>query len=484
MDIYEDIATRSGGNIYIGVVGPVRTGKSTFIASLMEKLVLPNIDNEYELKRATDDVPQSADGKTVMTTQPKFVPSEAAKIDFGNGVHANVRFVDCVGYIVEGAMGTAEEGKERMVATPWSQAEMPFSKAAEIGTKRVITEHSNIAVLVTTDGSFGELPRGVFTEAEERVVNELKEYGRPFIIVLNTATPENEATVALSESLTEKYGVKAMPVNLKAVDEQAVKEILSSILLEFPIKKIVFRTPKWMRMLGKGNRIIADMIHTIAVGIKEVNKMKEYADVVHGFEGNENYTQAEPSADVGTGIVDVELTVKPELFYEQLTEESGETMRDEIDMFRFIMSVSQSKKQFEAVSAAVRNAEKTGFGVVAPDSADMELMEPVVIKQSGRYGVKLKAHSNCLHIFKTDVLAEVSAIVGSEQQTKYLTDEYETSPDKLWDMNMFGKTLRTLAAEELEGKLNGLSEEVQYKLLRILSRIVNENKKNLYCLLF
>lgn len=487
-DIYNDISSRTGGDIYIGVVGPVRTGKSTFIAKFMEKTVLPNISNKLSKQIATDEMPQSADGKMIMTTQPKFIPANAVKVQFKNKASANVRLVDCVGYFVDGATGEKDGDKERLVKTPWSDQSIPFSDAAEIGTKKVIDDYSTIGIVVTTDGSIGEIPRENYEKAEERVVSELKEHNKPFIILLNCKDPDSDSAVMLAETLEEKYGVSVYNTNVTELDSDKISAIMEKVLMEFPMSSINVDLPKWMRALPPESPIIKELAASIRERSEKVTKMKDFASFNDLFENNDNFKAATLNEiKMGEGVAEYSVGAKDGLFYKVLSEASGERLIDEYDLMRYIGSFSENRKEFMKVKDALNEAKETGYGVVRPEISDMCLDEPVLVKQGGKYGVKLRASAASLHIVKVDVSTEVSPIVGTERQgedlVKDLADKYEENPSEIWETNMLGKSLHELVGEGMTAKLNAMPSEVKGKLKKTMTKIVNENKGGLICIL-
>ena len=487
-DIYSNIAKRTDGEIFIGVVGPVRTGKSTFITKFTENFILPNISNKLQKRIATDEMPQSADGKIIMTTQPKFVPASAVKVTFKNKITADVRLVDCVGYFVDGAMGHEEDGNPRLVKTPWSEESIPFEKAAEIGTEKVIEEYSSIGVLVTTDGSFGEIPRSSFVPAEEKVVNKLLESKKPFVIVLNSSEPTSEKTLDLKNKLEEKYGVAVSVCDIKNMSADDISDIMEKILLEFPMLSFNVDLPRWMRILPPENALV----NKVLVGIKgvagEVSKMKDFGVLSDVLNGDEDFNGiALKELDLATGVGEYAAEVSEKAYYKVLSDECGEEISDDYELMRYVKDFSNSKKRFLKIKDALKDAEESGYGVVVPSVEEMELEEPVLVKQGGRYGVKLKASAPSLHIMKVDVATEVSPIVGTEKQGEdlinFIMNKFEDNPQGIWETNMFGKSLFDLVKEGMAGKINAMPKEAQNKMRKTVTRIVNENKGGLICIL-
>ena len=487
-NIYEDIATRSGGDVYIGVVGPVRTGKSTFIKRFMETLVLPNIESEGAKQRATDEMPQSAAGKTVMTTEPKFIPDEAVTVNLDGNAHFNVKMIDCVGYVVPGAMGVTEDGKPRMVLTPWSEEEMPFDRAAEIGTKKVISEHSNIGVLVTTDGTIGELPRESYVAAEKRVVSELRAIDKPFVIVLNSAKPATEEAVNLALSLEDEYGVPVALVNCTELDATDIKKILELVLTEFPISEIAIEIPKWIDSLEDTHPLKKQLYDRLLKSAEAVEKVGEVKSVFGAIGENDfGITVTQKSTDLSTGSCHLEVNTPEKLFYKVLGEETGFVLDGEESLIGIMSELSKMKKEYDRISQAIQQVNATGYGIVTPSVEDLTLEEPEIVKQNGGYGVKLRASAPSIHMIKANIETEVSPIVGSEKQSedmvKFLLKEFEEDPTKIWESNMFGKSLHELVNEGLNAKLAHMPEEARMKLAETLGRIINEGSGGLICIL-
>lgn len=482
MDIYKDIASRTKGDIYIGVVGPVRTGKSTFITRFMERLITPNITDRHSRSRVIDELPQSADGKTIMTTQPHFVPNEAVEVRFGEA-SARVRLIDCVGYLVDGALGHTESERERMVKTPWSKNELPFTEAAELGTHKVVSEHSTIAIVVTTDGSFTDIPRTSYIAPEERVIGELKENGKPFVIVFNTKTPQSADSLAQAAALKQKYETEVILTDVLNMTDDEINNIMLAILNEFPVKKIEITLPDWLRTLPSSNPLIADLIASVKQKTADSLKMCDCASV---FSQNADSEYLDSpvlvNMDMGEGVVRYGIEPKPHLFFKVLTDMSGTEISNEFTLMRYIVEVAANKEKYDKVKDALAQAEVTGYGAVMTLNENVSLDPPEIMKQNGRYGVKLRATAPSMHIVRVDVSTEVSPIVGTEEQSKYMLSEFENNPQALWNTNMFGKTLSMLAHEGLNERLASMSPDLQAKLQRIIYRILNEEKKTLLCL--
>jgi stage IV sporulation protein A len=486
--IYQDIAQRTDGDIYIGVVGPVRTGKSTFIKRFMENLVLPNIDNSYKKERAIDELPQSATGRTIMTTEPKFIPNEAVEIKLADNAAFRVRMIDCVGYIVPSALGYIENDNPRMVMTPWYDKEIPFNMAAEIGTRKVITEHSTIGLVVTTDGSIGEIPREEYAEAEERVIDELKEINKPFVILLNCTRPDSDAAHSLQAEMEKKYNVPVMPVNCVELGENEIKSIIETVLFEFPVKEIGVDLPDWIAALGTDHWLHSSLYSCIKDSAKDISKIREVRSAVKGVSQNENVTNvAVTGVELGSGTATMTVSVVPGLFYQVLGETTGFKITGEGDLIELMMSLAKMKKEYDKVKGALQEVEATGYGIVMPTIDELKLEEPEIVKQGGRFGVRLEASSESIHMLKCRVVTEVNPLVGSEKQSEelvsYLLSEFESNPEKIWDSNIFGKSLHELVTEELHNKLYRMPVDAREKLQETLERIINEGCGGLICIL-
>ncbi len=488
LGVYEDIKTRTDGDIYVGVVGPVRTGKSTFIKNFMDLLVIPNIENSYKRERARDELPQSAAGRTIMTTEPKFVPNEAVEITVGENLNLRTRLVDCVGYLVNNAIGYMEEDVPRMVKTPWSDEEIPFEEAAEIGTRKVITEHSTIGILVTTDGSITEIPREDYIEAESRVVSELKALNKPFVIVLNTNNPSGEDTIALAKDMEEKYGVSVIPTDCTRLNADDINNIFGKILYEFPVERININLPGWIDGLDPEHELKQELFKEIKEAFKDIRTIKTINAGVSKIKQTEIIVKTTiEKIDLGTGAVTIEISLKNTLFYKILTQITGIEMKNEADLFSSMRALANVKKEYDKVSMALQEVRQKGYGIVMPSMDELILDEPEIVKQGSRFGVKLKAKAPSIHMIRADIETEVSPIVGSEKQSEelvnYLMAEFETDPTKIWESNIFGKNLHELVNEGLQNKLYRMPEDAQGKLQETLERIVNEGSGGLICII-
>ena len=486
--IYKDISLRTGGEIYIGVVGPVRTGKSTFIKKFLDTLVIPNMENEYARERTLDELPQSAAGKTVMTTEPKFIPNDAAHVSLPSGAGFNVKMIDCVGYIVDGALGLFEDEKPRMVNTPWSKDPIPFELAAQMGTDKVIREHSTVGIVITTDGSFSELERSAYEQAEERVIDEMKKAGKPFTIVLNSSSPKSENARQVAALLEEKYSVPVKPIDCLNMEEGDILSILEGILYEFPITELRFSVPSWINTLS-GDHPLKERI---------IEGLREKADTISRLSEVEPAFSEVFDEEFGTGIhyntinlsdgsAKLDISVPRELFYKILSGQAGLDITNDEDLVNIVTTLSASKRKYEKFDEAMREVEATGYGIVTPCVEDMTLEEPEIVRQAGSYGVKLRASAPSIHLMRADIKAEVSPVVGSEKQSedivKYLLKEFEEDPKKIWESNLFGKSLHDLINESLNAKLSHMPLEARAKMCDTLQKIINEGAGGLICIL-
>ena len=486
--LYEDIAKRTGGDIYVGVVGPVRCGKSTFITQFMQNLVVPNIEDKNTKQRTIDELPQSADGKTIMTTQPRFVPSKAAAIRVDDKVDMNVRMIDCVGYLIDGALGHEENQKERLVKTPWSDEEMPFEKAAELGTKKVIDEHSTIGIVLTTDGSITDIPRSSYVKAEERVVSELAAQNKPFVVVLNTKLPKSDDAKKLAKSLEAKYGVPVMPMDVLKLNQNNIDEIFEKILLEFPIKSLKIKMPKWMQALSFNHPIISNVVEEVKKFGENANKIGQIDKTNVAFLESDDFEPVVVSSiKMGEGKVYFEVTPKPGLFYRVLSEQCDTKITDDFHLISYVKQLAHAKAEYDKIKLALADVKEKGYGVVMPNVEDMTLEDPEIVKQGNKFGVKLKASAPSLHIMSVDIETEVNPIVGSQAQSeemvKYMMSEFEQNPKAIWETNMFGKSLSSLVKEGIDSKITLMPVEAQRKMRKTLGRIINEGKGGIICIL-
>lgn len=477
-DVYADIKERTGGDMYIGVVGPVRTGKSTFIKRFMETLVLPNMNNSAEKQRTIDELPQSGSGKTITTTEPKFIPKQAATIALDDKTNANIRLIDCVGYMVDGATGHMEEDKERLVRTPWYDYEIPFSKAAHIGTKKVMTDHATIGVVVTGDGSFGEIGREQFYPVEKEFVNEMKMLGKPFIVILNSVKPQSPEVIDLAEELTNQYGVKVLPVNCDQLRGKDILEILRHILYEFPISQVRFFIPKWAETLDMDHPIKQAVVTYAKQVMNDLRGMKQ----VYQLPDTDSEYIKEVSVvhvDLKDGTVNIKLTIPEQYYYEMLTNLLDAPVENEYDFLNMLKEVAGKRKAYEHVAAAMNSVQQKGYGLVMPDRENITLAEPELIKHGTKYGIKIKANAPSLHFIKANVTTEIAPIVGTEEQAKdFLADmkeQLKTSPEALWKINIFGKTVEQMVEEGLISKSNKINDDSQIRLQDTMEKIINDS---------
>jgi stage IV sporulation protein A len=487
-DLYRDIAERTDGDIYMGVVGPVRTGKSTLIKKIMDLLVLPNMDNEFKKERSRDEMPQSGAGRTIMTTQPKFVPNEAVQVALQDNANLNIRMVDCVGYLVKGAMGHMEGEAPRMVRTPWFDYDIPFEEAAEIGTRKVIADHSTIGLVVTTDGSITDITRSNYVEAEERVVRELKELEKPFVMILNSRNPDAEETVKLKSALEEKYDVPVLSLDVLNLTDDDIHNILSNVLFEFPVTEIKLEVPKWVLSLDDDHWLIQYVMDSAKAASADALRIRDVDGFGKAFEESEHMERPKiENINLGSGNAQIKMEAKPGLFYKILGEECGYKIEGDYQLVGLMKELAFAKREYDRVAGALKDVRETGYGLVPPTMEELTLEEPEIIKQGGRFGVRLRANAPSLHMIRADIETEISPIVGSEKQSeelvKYLLDEFESDPSKLWASNIFGKSLHELVKEGLSNKLMRMPEDAQIKIQETLQRIINEGSGGLICII-
>lgn len=486
--IYNSIATRTNGDIYIGVVGPVRTGKSTFIKRFMDVLVLPNIEDESKKRRAMDELPQSSHGRTIMTTEPKFIPEKAVELTIENSMKFSVRLIDCVGYVVPSALGYIENEQPRMVKTPWFQKDIPFNMAAEIGTKKVITEHSSIGLVITTDGSISDIPESEYSEAEEKVITELKAINKPFVVLINSIDPKGDKCRKKTEELKNNFGISALGVNCAELTEEEIKEILSGVLYEFPVKELRINMPKWITKLEKNHPLRSSMFSDISEAASKLSKVRDAEKFATDLRKNENTTYCTLSeTNLSDGSVTIRITPKEDLFYKILSEKTGTKVTDESDLMMKLIEMTEIEKEFSRFKAALQEVEATGYGIVMPTMKELKLEEPEIMKQGGRYGVRLKASAPSIHMMKANITTEVAPIVGTESRSEemimYLLKEFEENPSKIWESNIFGKSLNSLVNEGLHTKLYKMPSDARIKIQETLERVINEGCSGLICII-
>lgn len=487
-NVYQDISQRTNGDVYVGVVGPVRTGKSTFIKRFMDTLVIPNIQDDQLLQRTVDELPQSSAGRTIMTTEPKFIPEESIEISLSANATLKVRMIDCVGYIVNSSMGYAEDDMPRMVKTPWSSEEMSFDEAAEIGTKKVITDHSTIGLVITTDGTISDIPREDYKEPERRVINELKQINKPFIVLLNSIDPTAKSTQELAMQLSAEYQVPVLPVSCLELDENEIKRILAQLLFEFPIREIQIDIPKWVVSLEQDHWLKSGIFDVIKSAAQKIEKIRQVQDLIGQLGQCEYITSAQIcSLNLGKGQAALSVMIEPHLFYKVLSEKTGLEIANEGELMHSICTLSEKQKEFDKIAQAYEQVQATGYGIVMPSMEELELEEPKIIKQSGKYGVKLKASAPSIHMMKIHTKTEVTPIVGSEQQSQelvtYLLKEFEENPEKIWESNIFGKSVHELVNEGLHNKLYRMPADARAKVGETIEKIINDGCNGLICII-
>ena len=481
-EIIKNIAKRSGGDIYLGVVGAVRTGKSTFIKRMVETLIVPNIENEYEKKRALDEIPQSAAGKTIMTTEPKFVPNNTAKIKIDD-VTCNIKLIDCVGYMIDKAIGATDENGPRMVKTPWYNEEIPFTEAAEIGTEKVIKEHSTIGIVITTDGSIGDFKREDYIDAETRVINELKSIGKPFIVILNSTHPTLPETEKLAKDLEYEHNIPVLPISIETMNEKDMYNILREALYEFPVLEVRINMPEWISILNPDNKIKKSYIESIKESIIEIDKIKDVEKITNKLLENEYIEKCYLSEiDTSTGIITVNITAPEELYNKTLKEIINIDIKNKADLLYLFQEFTTAKKEYDQIKYALNMVKQTGYGIATPSLDDMKLDKPEIIKQGPRYGVKLKAVAPSIHMIKVDVESTFEPIIGSEIQCKelidYLMKDHDKNQNEIWKSEIFGRSLDTIVQEGIQSKINLMPDNIRFKLQNTLTRVVNKGSNN------
>lgn len=486
-NLYQDMSRRTGGEIYFGVVGPVRTGKSTIIKRFMELMVIPAIQDENERKRTIDELPQSANGKTIMTTEPKFVPKEAVTISLSNQENGRIRMIDCVGFVVDGAMGQIEENVERMIKTPWAEKEMPFSQAAEMGTEKVIRDHATVGLIVTTDGSFGELTREDFLEAEEKTVETCKQAGKPFVIILNTTDPLSEQTKDRVEKMKKKYQKPVVAVNGIDLSREDALAIMEQILYDFPVLRMNFIVPKWVEFLQEDHWLKQEFIEkclAVLPGIKSMNDAKEENIMMEAPYIKDIYIK---DKQLENGIVNVVVQFEEEYYYEILSDMVGTSIEGEYDLISTLRELAEKKEEYESMAVACDQVKGTGYGIVPPGEAQIRIEEPELIRHGNKFGVKIKASCPSIHLIQANIETEIAPIVGDEEQARdliqYITENGRDNPDGIFDTNIFGKTIRQLVEEGIDSKVNRLTEESQIKLQDTIQKVVNDSNGGLVCII-
>ena len=486
--IYSDIEKRTGGDIYIGVVGPVRSGKSTFIKRFMDNLVIPNITGDFEKERALDELPQSASGRTIMTTEPKFIPENAVAIELENKASLKVRLIDCVGYIVPSSLGYIEDGNPRMVKTPWYEEPIPFNMAAEIGTRKVINEHSTIGLVITTDGSIGDIPRSEYKETEKKVINELKNIDKPFVVLLNTIHPNDNETINLANNLTAEYNVKVLPVNCSELSENDIKSILENVLFEFPLKQISIKFPDWYCALPENSNIRKNLLTAATKESKSITKIREIDALSNALADCEEVNKVDiTKIDLGKGIINISAELKSDIYYKVISEAANFNVSNEAELLNCLVEMSKIRDKYMRIKDALDEVEATGYGIVMPSIEELTLEEPEIMKQGGRYGVRLKASAPSIHLMKANITTEVSPIVGSEKQSEdlvlYLLKEFEENPIQIWNSNIFGKSLHELVNEGLHTKLARMPQDARLRMQETIERVINEGCSGLICII-
>ena len=486
--IYRSIAMRTGGDIYIGLVGPVRSGKSTFIKKFMENLIIPRIKSEYKKNRTKDELPQSSAGKTIMTTEPKFIPEDAVNLKIENNINLNVRLIDCVGYVVPSSLGYVENNTPRMVRTPWFEKEIPFNMAAEIGTKKVIQEHSTIGLVMTTDGSINDIPREEYEDAESRVIEELKQIKKPFVVLLNSKNPNSKKTTEIVEQIKQKHNVEVIAINCLELNEEKICKILETVLYRFPVKQINIDIPKWITVLKNDHWLKLEIYEKIKNAFNQKILISQIKNLTKKIEESDHIANADfESIDLGTGVARIAIKLENSIFYKVLSETTGLTIENQEALMPCMVKLAEIKRKYEKIENALAEVEATGYGIVMPTMDELSLEEPKIIKQGGKYGVRLKAQAPSIHMMKAKITTEINPIVGSEKQSeelaRYLLNDFEENPQKIWESNIFGKSLHELVNEGLCNKLYRMPTDARIKLQETIERIINEGCNGLICII-
>jgi len=488
VDIFKDIAERTGGDIYLGVVGAVRTGKSTFIKRFMESIVLPNIQNEADRIRATDELPQSAAGRTIMTTEPKFVPNNAVQLHVAEGLNVNVRLVDCVGYVVEGAKGYEDENGPRMINTPWFDEAIPFQEAAEIGTRKVIQEHATLGVVITTDGSIAEIPRSSYVDAEARIISELKEVGKPFIVIVNSTKPNGEIAQELRSELQAQHDIPVVAMSVANMNEDDMISVLREVLYEFPVHEVNVNLPSWVMVLEENHWLRSHFENSVRETVQDIRRLRDVDRVVSHFEEYEFIDKAALAGmNMGQGVAEIDLYAPDELYDRILMEVVGVEIRGKDHLLQLMQEFSHAKREYDHFAEALEMVKTTGYGIAPPTLAEMALDEPELIRQGSRFGVRLKATAPSIHMIRVDVESEFSPIIGTEKQSeelvRYLMQDFEDNPLKIWESDIFGRSLHSIVREGIQGKLAMMPDNARYKLQETLGRIINEGSGGLIAII-
>lgn len=486
--IYEEIGKRTDGNIYLAVVGPVRTGKSTFAKRFMEQLVIPSIENVYHRERARDELPQSGSGKTITTSEPKFIPEQAVEISPDGEARLRVRLIDSVGYMVSGAVGAEEDGQPRMVTTPWYDHEIPMTQAAELGTRKVMEDHCTIGVVVTTDGSITDIPRDDYLEPEARSVGDMKQTGKPFLVLLNSRYPDAAETQLLAQQLEQQYGVSVLPVNCLTMEQEDILEILQQLLYAFPVEQLDFYLPGWVGALPEDHPIKQALYPQLLSMAQRTEHLRDARAVFAELPDNVSFSGMDITGlSPGTGIVEIRLTFPEAMFYQVLSQETGVEIRDDAELMEHLRQLGEIKREYDRVSGALEQVRATGYGIVMPTTEEMHLEVPEILRKNGNYGVKLKASAPSIHMLRADITTVLTPMVGDEKQSEdlvnYLLSEYEGNTEKLWESNIFGKSLFELVSEGLNSKLSRMPDEARTKLRQTISRIINEGSGGLICII-